>query len=356
MAEEPVEITVTPDARARAGVKTEPVASERIGQTLTVPATVTSNAYRDTRVNALVGGIIRRVPAELGSPVRSGQPLAIVFSNELAEAQMKYLSMRAMLEADRQKRDRSEKLVALGAASQQELEEARAVEAARESELAAARQRLLLLGLTADQVKQHTDASHVVSEVTVSAPVGGVVITRSINPGQVVAAGQELFVVADLGSVWVIGDVYEKDFGDLRVGAPATVTVPAQAGKTLRGRITYVDPRVDPATRTAKVRVEVANPGQHLRLGMYVLLSFEAGDGVRRPVIPRSAVQSVGERTVVYVLDPENEGQFAERPVTLGRAVGDRIEVRDGLEPGEQIVTGGTFFLRAEATRTRSGG
>jgi len=353
---EPAEITLTPDAVARAGIKTATAESERAVQSLTVPATVASNAYRETRVNALVGGVVTRVSAELGTPVQHGVALAVIFSNELAEAQMKYLSMRAMLEADHQKRERTEKLAALGAASRQELEEVTAVHVGHETEVAAARQRLLLLGLSSDQVARLTDASQVVSEVVVRAPVAGVVITRSINPGQVVGAGQDLFVVADLSTVWVIGDLYEKDFGSVRVGSPATVTIPAAPRELLRGRVAYIDPRVDPATRTAKVRVEVPNRTGGLRLGMYVNVIFESGAGERRTMIPRSSVQFVGDRTVVYIPVEDNEGQFAERPVTLGQTIGDRVQVLDGMKPGDPVVSEGSFFLRAEATRARSGG
>lgn len=354
-ADEPVQVTLMPDAVARAGIKTAAAESRSVTETITVPATVTSNQYRDTRVNALVGGVVTRVSAELGSRPRRGDPLAVVFSSELAEAQMKYLSMRAMLEADHQKRERTRKLEALGAASRQELEEVTAVHVAHETEVAAARQRLLLLGLSPDGVAKLQEASQVVSEVVVPSPAEGVVITRNVNLGQVVSAGQELFVVADLRTVWVIGDLYEKDFATVRVGSPATVTIPAAPQSVVRGRVAYIDPRVDPATRTAKVRVEVPNPKEDLRLGMYVNVSFESGAGQRRTVIPQRAVQTVGERSVVYV-PLENEGEFEERPVKLGAAMGDRVEVREGLQPGEQVVTDGSFFLRAEATRARSGG
>src|SRR5712692_9499272 len=186
-----VEVSLTPEAAERAGIKTAVVRSEAAGSAITVPGTVMSNAYRDTKVNALVGGVIRQVSVELGSFVESGQPLAVVFSAELAEAQMKYLSMQAMLEADHQKLQRTERLVTLGSASRQELEEITATHAGRATEVAAARQRLVLLGLSANQIAQVTDASHVVSEVAVPAPASGVVIARSVNPGQVVTSGQD---------------------------------------------------------------------------------------------------------------------------------------------------------------------
>lgn len=355
-AEEPQEVSLSPEAVTRAGIKLVAARTQHLVQALTVPGTVTSNAYRDTKVAALVGGVVKQVLVELGSPVKRGQPLAVIFSNELAEAQMKYLSMQAMLHADQQKVTRTDKLVAIGAASRQELEEVKATHDARESEVAAARQRLLLLGLTPQQVDRLRAAGDVVSDVSVPAPADGVVITRMVNAGQVVMQGHELFAVADLSTVWVIGDLYEKDFGEVRVGTETVVTVPATRSRRLTGRVTYIDPRVDPATRTAKIRVEVPNREGELRLGMYVNVGFQAGTGRTVTVVPRAAVQSTGERAVVYVPLQEGEGRFAERPVKLGQPVGDLVEVVEGLKPGERVVTEGSFFLRAEAARARSSG
>jgi RND family efflux transporter MFP subunit len=350
--DEPVEVSVTPEAMARTGIRIDIVQAATATEGVDVPGTVTSNAYRDTKVNALVGGVVRQVIVELGARVRRGEPLAVIFSSDLADAQMKYLSMRATFEADHQKLVRTEKLVALGAASRQELEEVTAMHAGHETELAAARQRLLLLGLEARQVDSLAEASHVVSEVTVPAPANGEVIARSVNPGQVVSAGQELFVVTDLSTVWVIGDLYEKDFPVVRVGSNAVINVPAN-NRTLRGRVAYIDPRVDPAGRTAKVRVEVPNPGENLRLGMFVTLSFETGSNQRITVVPQAAVQAVGERSVVYLPVEGEEGKFTERPVKLGPSRGDLVQVVEGLRPGEKVVTNGSFFLRSEAARGR---
>jgi cobalt-zinc-cadmium efflux system membrane fusion protein len=354
--DEAVEVTLTPDAIERAGIKTAVVQTREGGATLTVPGTVMSNAYRDSKVNALFGGVVRHVSVELGAAVTRGQPLAVVFSTELAEAQMKYLSMRAMLGADHQKLERTRKLVELGAASQQELEEIVAVHSAHETELAAARQRLLLFGLTDDRIGRLTEAAQVVSEVTVGAPGAGVVVARTVNPGQIIGAGQELFVVTDLATVWVVGDLYEQDLLLVRVGTPATIIVPAAPQIRFRGQVSYIDPRVDPAARTAKVRVEVPNPNQMLRLGMFVTLEFQAGSDRRRLMVPRAAVQAVGERTMDYVVAEDGEGRFIERPVKLGAPIGEFVEVLGGLKPGEKIVIEGSFFLRAEAARSRPGG
>jgi len=354
--DETVEVMLTPEAVERAGIKITAARSAAASATLTVPGTVMSNAYRDTKVNALVGGIVRQVAVELGASVTRDQPLTVIFSAELADAQMKYLAAQAMLGADHQKLERTQKLVALGAASRQELEEITAIHAGHETEVASVRQRLLLLGLGPDDVSRLTEASHVISEVTVRAPADGVVIARNVNPGQVVGAGQELFTVTDLTTVWVIGDLFEKDFAAVRMGSRATVAMPAAKDSLLHGRVAYIDPRVDPATRTSKVRVEVPNKSGDLRLGMYVTLTFEAASGRPVTLVTREAVQAVGDRTVVYVQVEGDEGRFAERTVKLGAALGDSVVVLDGLKPGELVVTTGSFFLRAEAGRTRSGG
>src|SRR5437660_3928092 len=355
-AEEAVEVSLTPEAVERAGIKIAEAKAQSSVSGLTVPGTVTSNAYRDTKVNALVGGVVRQVMVELGAEAHRGAPLAVIFSSELAEAQTKYLSMRAMLEADHQKLERTQKLVVLGAASRQELEEVTAVHTGHETEVAAARQRLLLLGLSTERVAKLETAPQVVSEVTVTSPADGLVIARSVNPGQVINAGQEFFVVTDLSTVWVIGDRYERDFSRIRVGAPATITLASMPGRTLRGRVAYIDPRVDATTRTAKVRVEVPNRGGDLRLGMFVPMTFETGAGERTIVVPRAAVQMIGERSVVYVPAEGQEGKFVERAVKLGPPAGEFVHVLDGLKPGDRVVTDGSFFLRAEAARTRSGG
>jgi membrane fusion protein, heavy metal efflux system len=348
-----VEVVITADAAKRAGIRTAQVSRRTIGLAIAVPGTVTSNAYRETKINALLSGIAREVNVELGAEVRRGHPLAVVFSSELADAQMKYLSLRAMIHADNQKLERTRRLTDIGAASRQELEEVTALAAARSTELAAARQRLQLLGLTAATVDSLVDASQIVSELHVTAPNDGVVITRAVNPGQVLQAGQELFVIADLSTVWVIADLYEKDFAAVRIGTPAAVTV--AASPRMRGRVAYIDPRVDTATRTAKVRVEVPNPARALRLGMFAQVTFEAGDASAGLVVPRQAVQAIGERHVVYVA-MDDEGRFQERTVRLGASSDDAVEVLDGVRAGEHVVTDGSFFLRAEAGRARNAG
>jgi membrane fusion protein, heavy metal efflux system len=345
------EVVLSPEAVSRAGIKTVPAEVVTSQATIQLPGTVMADAYREVKVVPIVGGIITKVHVELGATVKRGTPLAMLFSPELAEAQTKYLSMRAMLVADHQKLQRTQQLVTIGAASRQELEDITAVHASHATEVEAARQRLLLLGLSREHVEALTNPSQIVSDVTVPAPLTGVITSRTANLGQVASMAQELFVVTDLSQVWVIGDLYEQDFQAVHVGSEAALTTPAYPILTLRGRVTYIDPRVDPQTRTAKVRVEVPNTEGRLRLGMYVTLAFTTSGGERTVVIPRAAMQTIGERQVVFVPAPDEEGKFLSRPVQVGPLRGDLVTIRSGVQPGEVVVTEGSFFLRAEMLR-----
>jgi membrane fusion protein, heavy metal efflux system len=346
-----VEVVLSPEAVAQAGIKTAEVTVVERGTSVQVPGTIMANAYREVKVFPIVGGIVTKLHAELGTAVKRGAPLATLFSAELAEAQTKYLSAKAMVEADHQKLERTKQLVEIGAASRQELEEVSAVHTSHATEAEAARQRLLLLGLTRKQVETLKSATQALATVVVPAPMDGVITERSANPGQVVAMGEALFVVTDLSEVWAVGDLYEQDFPYVRVGSDATLMTLAYPDLTLRGRVTYIDPRVDPQTRTAKVRVEVSNPEGRLRLGMYVTMTFSTPGGERDVAVPRAAVQTIGGRQVVFVAVPDQEGTFVQRTVNLGRLAGELYTVLQGLEPGAVVVTEGSFFLRAESLR-----
>jgi cobalt-zinc-cadmium efflux system membrane fusion protein len=346
-------ITLEPEVAARAGIKTEPVGEALVagtsmpGQTTT--GVVQANAYRTTPVVSLVGGIVRRVNAELGQSVRQGQTVAVVFSDELAMVQSRYLNAVAELDEHHKHHVRTVRLVEIGAASREELEQATTKLKTAESEVASQRQRLLLLGLSARRIDQLKSSAQVSSEVTLPAPVSGVVISRAANPGEVIAADKELLRVADLSSVWVMGQVYEKDLAKVVIGSGASVTSDTYPGRVFRGRVSYIDPTLDPATRTAQARIELANPGQALKIGMFVNVAF-AALGVAESttaVIPKNAVQNINNQQVVFV-ETKDANVFAMRPVKLGPEINGQYPVVEGLSVGERIVTDGSFLLRAE--------
>jgi RND family efflux transporter MFP subunit len=318
---------------------------------LRIPGTVEPNAYKQIIVTPLVAGRVTRVLVELGHQVRRGQTLAQIFSPELAEAQTKYLSANAELEAHERELDRTTKLVGIGAASQQELERLHAGHTAKLASVQSLRSRLVLLGMAAPAVEGMAPGKEVEATTSIPAPIAGVVTERGVNVGLNVDTATKLFTVVDLSTVWVVGALYEKDFSHVRVASPALVTTSASPGLKFDGRVSYIDPQVSPDTRTARVRVEVPNRRQELRLGMYADLEIQTTAGGQAVTIPSSAVQTVGDRQVVYIANPGEPGKFEEREVRLGQVSNERIEVVSGVKPGEQIVSKGSFFVRAERER-----
>jgi RND family efflux transporter MFP subunit len=346
-----VTVPLSAEAVERAGIVVAPVASGTSAVGIRLPGVVEPNAYREVAVTPLVAGRVTRVSAELGANVRRGQTLAQIYSPELAEAQTKYVSATAMLEAHDRELQRTQKLVEIGAASRQEMERIHAEHAAQTAAVESARSQLELLGVSASAIEALGAGSKVNATTSVPAPIEGVITERAANVGLNVDPATPLFTVVDLSTVWIIADLYEKDFSRVRVGNDATVTTAAYPGLSLRGRISYIDPQVNPETRTAKVRVEVPNPRGELRLGMYADVVVTGAPGAAVPVVPRSAVQNVGDRTVVYLANPKEPGEFTEREVRLGDASGEQVEVTAGVQPGDVVVIEGTFFVRAERER-----
>lgn len=420
-------ITLTPEQVERIKLKIETVGETMSSEAAQVSATgvVQPNAYGETPVISLVGGVVRRIDAQLGDNVVKGQTVAVVFSDELASAQSRYLSLQTEAQTARQNYERASKLVQINPVSRTELDEAQArvktkeaeldemqrrytrtvklveigassreeleqdrtklktaeaeVEQARkqltrsseivklnpvsrtefeqasvklrtaESELANARQRLILLGLSEGRVNALRTPSQISSEITLTAPVSGTITSRAVNQGEVVESNKELMKVTNLSSVWVIAQVYEKDLGKMRTGSGASVTSDAFQGKLFRGQVTYIDPNINQETRTAQVRVELENPGQMFKIGMYVNVSFGAlGTGeMTVPVIPTTAVQNMKEQKIVFATT-DKPNVFVMKPVRLGSETNGQYVVLEGLNVGDKIVTEGSFLLRAE--------
>jgi RND family efflux transporter MFP subunit len=424
-------ITIEPDQLKNADIKIETVGEQINAAEVGVLAngTVQANAYRETPVISLVGGVVRQIGIQAGENVQNGQTVAVVFSNEFAEAQARYVTLlterenarrnyertnrlvtinqtgraeyegaekqlkaaEAALDEMRKRFARTQKLLQIGAASREELEqdttklrtaEAEVAEARlrferskqllainpqsraeneealnklrnAESELATARQRLILYGMSPGRIDTLRTVSQINSELAVPAPISGTVTSRAVNLGEVVEANKELARITNLSSVWVVAQVFEQDLARLRMGSGASVTSDAFPDRVFRGTVTYIDPRLDEATRTAQVRVELENPNNLLKIGMYVRVAFGAlGDAERTmPTVPTAAVQNVNNGQIVFVATSQ-PNVFELRPVRLGAESNGQYPVLEGLNVGERVATGGSFMLRAEWMKT----
>lgn len=346
-----LEVTLTKEDVERAGIVVVPVLTGTTGEGLRAPGVVQPNAYRQVVVTPLVSGRVTRVGAKLGQAVKRGQMVAQIFSSELAEAQTRYVSARAALGAHEQELARTEKLIEIGAASRQELERIHAEHTARRADLESAEARLRLLGLSVAAIDVLAPGKGQSATLEVPAPIAGVVTERTANVGMNVDQTTPLLTVTDLSTVWVVVEVYEKDFSHVTVGTPVQITTHAYPDRTIEGRVSYLDPQVSPETRTAKARIEVKNPSGDLRLGMYAEALFRSGGRASMPLVPRAAVQNVGNRTVVYLVDSAKPGTFIEREVRVGAVAGDQVPVISGIQAGDIVVSEGSFSVRAERER-----
>ena len=427
-------LTLSPDQIKNAGVTIETVGEQLATESTQTSSTgtVEANAYKQTPAVTLVGGVVRRVVPELGENVSAGQTVAVIFSNDFAEVQSRYISLQteaanarrnyersqrlitvnapgrteleeaakqrkaaeAALSEMRNRYDRTIKLMQIGASSREELEQdntkLRSAEAeleqarlreqratqllpvsnevrtaseealnklqSAESDLSATRQKLLLYGMPPARVNSLRSTSQITSELSVPAPSSGTVTSRSVNVGEVVDANKELLRVTDLSSVWVIAQVYEQDITRMRVGTGASITSDAFPNRLFRGEVTYIDPQLDEATRTGKVRIEVANPGRELKLGMYVRTAFGSLGNMERtvPVVPKDAVQNVNNQQVVFAAT-NDPNVFEVRPVRVGSENDGKYQVLEGLHVGDKVVVNGSFALRAEFLKTQQG-
>jgi len=343
-------VTISPELLARAGIATSPATRGPSTDGLRIPATVQPHGYRQVVVSSTSAGRVLSVAAQLGQQVQAGDALVRIHSPDAAETQRAYVSQQADLAALRLQVTRLERLATIGAASRQELEAARAQETGLGADLQSTRALLIQLGLSADQVHALETPAAIDATITVRAPIAGTVTSRSVNPGQTIDASATLFTVVDLGRVWIVGNVYERDLAGVRAGNPVTMTRTGVAGASFPGRVSYVDPEVAPDTRTAGVRVEVDNRGGRLRLGM--LMEMRVSGSARDAVlIPRTAVQTIDGVDVVYIADAQRPGTFSERSVRLGAVAGEMVEVIAGIEADEPVVTGGSFMVRSERAR-----
>jgi membrane fusion protein, copper/silver efflux system len=315
------------------GVETVEVRRRRLESALAAVGRVEEAETRLTTISARVGGRIDKLFLDFtGQEVRRGQRVALIYSPEVASAGEEY---RLALESVQR----------LGT-------QARPEALAQANDLVeASRRRLELWGLTAQQIQEVAKADHPPVQVVTSSTVSGTVMERKVTEGQYVREGDVLYSLTDLSAVWVKADVYEADLPQVRVGQPVEITAEGLPAK-LRGRVDFIEPVLNPQTRTVAVRIQVTNPEMRLRPAMFVNVRLGSSTTTEVLAVPRSAVLDTGTRKVVYVA--RGGGVFEPRQVEVGAPAEEFYPVRSGLEEGERVVTHGSFLLDSQ-TRLSGG-
>jgi cobalt-zinc-cadmium efflux system membrane fusion protein len=329
-----------------------PVANELLAEVITLNGTVQPVAGRVGVIQPLARGRVTDVLVRIGDQVHLGQTLARVDNIEAGElvaqynaAQAELARLKIQLAILTRQAERSRNLLTIGAVS---VKEADATEAerrgqeelirAQESTLAGLDARLHRFGLREPSMAASLST-------TINAPFSGVVTSVQAAPGAVVDPNSQLFAIADLSTVYVAGQVYERDLSRVFVGQSAKVTVAAYPEVRFSGRVVSIGTSLDPTTRTAPVRCEVTNPGNRLRLDMFAQIELPAKTRREALAVPLDAVQQVDAKPAVFV--EKDETHFAVRPIQLGRAVDGWIEVTSGLKLGESVVMQGAFQVKS---------
>jgi cobalt-zinc-cadmium efflux system membrane fusion protein len=346
-------ITLDPNLLAEFGIEVAVAGAGRVEQSLLLTGEIVLNPDRLAHIVPRVGGIVREVRATLGDQVREGEVLTVLESSELAEGKAEYLGAQqraaltdATLQAKRQLRE-------TGIVSELDFLAAQRDAAEAEIALRSADVRIHTYGFT------HAQLAHISAEdeeallvYELRAPFSGIIVEKHIALGELVTKETDVFLVADLDTVWVQLAVHQRDLAAVRPGMKATIAV----GRGLleaEGTIGHISPVVDAATRTAIARVVLPNTGGAFRPGLFVTARVTV-EGVDAAVlVPRSAIQPVEGRPVIFV---RTHGGFEPREVVVGRTNEQFAEITSGLTPGDEYAAQGAFTLKAELEKASFGG
>jgi RND family efflux transporter MFP subunit len=324
----PGTVRITSERQQLIGVQFGQVSRRALSRTIRTVGKVTYDETRVTRVQAKVSGWIDRVYVDFtGSLVTRGQPLFSLYSPELVSTQQEFLL------ASRAKdhlADSSVKEIAANAAALYD----------------SSRERLRLWDITEEQIQDLERRGTPTKTLTLYSPITGFIVTRNAFPGQRVTPEAELYVIADLRTVWVLADVYEYEIPYVRLGQAANMALTYLPGRTFAGRVTYIYPQLDNTTRTLKVRLEFPNPGDELKPDMYANVDLRIDYG-EHLAVPQEAVLDSGTEQLVFVA--REDGYFEPRKVKLGPKVGNLYVVLAGVKAGEQVVTSANFLIDSES-------
>lgn len=363
-------ITLDEEAQKEMGLQVETAQLRSTSGTFQITGIVGPNQTRLAHIRPLSRGRIEEVYVRAGDRVRAGQPLVAYDNIELGELMSEYVSAKATLdkanaEAEVSKRSvgRAQKLIDLGAVTRAEYEKREAEHKSalasidmQKARMAMIQQKMRRFGMTDDEIEKldaRAAASHDLPQTILRAPFGGVVIQSEVAEGEAVDTEQEMFTIADISTVWVQGDVYEKDISLIRHGQRVALSVNAYPGQTFAGRISYLSDVLDSQTRTAKLRCEVANPRGRLKLEMFATIHLPTGVEREALMIPAEAVQQVDDRPAVFVKVDKNK--FEKREVALGVENDGWVEVQRGLKRGENVVTARAFMLKSHLKKEEFG-
>lgn len=340
-------VTLPVEKQKTSGVAIKKVAREQAAIPLSATAVIETNMDRSAKIAPRVFGKAVKIMASQGDRVKAGQTLAYIDSVELDQTWADFLKARGRVELARKNLQREETLFEKKISPEKDVLKARQELGETEADLNLAKERFRLFDVNVSQFEP-SKGNGLHPLIPVTAPVGGVVLERNVTQGETVSPDKTLFFVADLSTLWVVIDIYEKDMSRMKQGAGVKVSVSAFPGKTFRGKISRLSDVVDEKTRTEKARVVIDNSNGLLKPGMFATVLIEAAGGVseRTIIVPESAVLIDGSKRYVFIQTAPDK--FRMREIGAGRTLGDLIEVSSGLTEGDMVAVRGAFILKSE--------
>jgi Cu(I)/Ag(I) efflux system membrane fusion protein len=318
-------VTIDRERQQLIGLRTEKVVEGSVSGELRALGRVVVDETRVRKVNVKVEGFVEKLFVDfVGKPVAKGQPLFSLYSPEFVSAQREYLL----------------------ALSTQKALSGGSLQGSGGELLDSARRRLGLWDVPKETIDHLEKTGEVQKALILRSPISGVVTVKNVMEGARITPADILFEITDLSHVWVQVDVYEAELSRAKVGMPAEMTTQASPGKTFKGRIAFVDPVMDPKTRTAKARVEFQNAAGELKPDMFGDVVLR-GQGRKGLLIPLDAVLDAGTTKVAFV--SLGEGRFEPREVTTGITVGEKVEIITGLKAGDEVVVRANFLVDSES-------
>ncbi|HVB37920.1 MAG TPA: efflux RND transporter periplasmic adaptor subunit [Vicinamibacterales bacterium] len=336
----------TVPATQRAQLQITKVAAADLPLDVQTTGTVDWDNDQTTQAITQVSGPIKRITVDTGAHVKAGAPLLYVASPDLSGAMSTYRSAENRLDLAKRSLARNRDLLAHHAIAMKDMESSQADYNDAQTTVQNALQTLRIYGVSAADIKSaEQQNAPIVPELAMRAPIAGTVVQKLVFPGQYIQAGTTAaFVISNVSTVWVQGNLYERDLKTVRVGNQVDITSPAY-DRTFHGTVSYIGAMLDPATRTTPVRVVTTNPDGLLKKDQFVDLTIHSGAIRHTLVVPTSAILYNNENFPFVYLEA-GPGRFAQRLVKIGVQQGDQFEILDGLKAGDSIVSEGSVFLQ----------
>jgi RND family efflux transporter MFP subunit len=322
-------VSITPEKAKLMNVTYGVVEKKMLSRTIRTSAIIVPDEKRLFTVNAKLDGWVEKLYVNVtGQFVKKGEPLLTIYSPELVASEQEFLS-------------------ALSSAKTLSKSPYPSVAQGGEELIEASKRRLRLWDISEKQIEQLEKTGNIEKTMTIYSPVSGYVMEKNVLAGKKIMPGETLLTVADLSTVWADADIYESDLQYVKVGMTAAITLPYFRDKTFSGNVVFLNPFLDPQTRTVKARMEIRNPSLELKPQMYgdAYLSYDIGE---KTAIPEGAVMQTGERNYAFLAN--NDDTLSPTEIKIGAKSGGYFEVYEGLRPGDRVVTSANFLVDSESS------